>query len=305
VNCTSILLERLPARPYCADDFHNVVIRGKTQARKMRYFQANHPGLHLLAVDIDRPFDPADLDHANIPWPSIVTHTPHGWHGLWMLKKPIPDRSVRAMRWASDIQRGIRRRLGGDPGFSGFLIRNPVRHDHVDTGRLFSLQELDRFLDPVDKMREQEVEVGDGFGRNCTMFNEVRLWAYRHVGDFADFESWHSAVLERCIAAWVAVGGHAERDPYHTAKSIAKWVWARRGELVNRKVVQRGRYGCSREEAGRVTAALKATKSDAAIRAAIEVLRVGGKRLSATAIAVEAGVSRRTVYRFFERHGRP
>lgn len=299
---------RLPNKPYCTDDLSSgLLVRPKSQAILRKYVQMNPPtSLQGFTIDIDRPLAVEAHEQALLPPPSILVINQLNGHGhaIYLLRTPVIRSACardKPLRWISSIALGYRRRLGGDPGYSGLIVRNPLHPDHhvLDFGRLYELEELDRPLDLEDKRPTKKHEHEAGAGRNVHLFNSVRFWAYERVGEHESFQAWHSEVISKCRAVnAMFLPPLPESEVRATAKSITKWTWARRAELAGRKQVNRGRYGCSRKEAGRTTAELRRAQTSAKIEIAIRTLIARGKPLSPTQIAEMAGVSRPTVYRF-------
>lgn len=135
-------------------------------------------------------------------------------------------------------------------------------------------------------------------GRNCALFDMVRFWAYAR-------EERDGGVI---LAEAVRVNGtFAEPLPRAevsaTARSIAKFMRSRfsprsgasstrgRDSAIGAGLTIEGRQAV----AGRVSAAARATTTDAKIAAAVDRLRDGAKRVTQAAVAIEAGVSLRTV----------
>ena len=90
--------------------------------------------------------------------------------------------------------------------------------------------ELGRFLG-VDRHPQETSKRAQtqGLGRNCTMFEEARHWAYRQVLNYrltGNKDGFATAVLKHCEAL-----NEGFRPPLYfaevkaTAKSIANWTW--------------------------------------------------------------------------------
>ncbi|GGJ05045.1 primase C-terminal domain-containing protein [Neoroseomonas lacus] len=135
-------------------------------------------------------------------------------------------------------------------------------------------------------------------GRNCSLFDLVRWWAYdRDERDggliLAEAMRVNATFAEPLPAAEVTA----------TAKSIARFMLSRFRPGTGASST-RGRdstigAGLTIEArqivAGRVSAAARAATTDAKIAAAMDRLREGAKRVTQAAVAGEAGVSLRTV----------
>jgi hypothetical protein len=71
-----------------------------------------------------------------------------------------------------------------------------------------------------------------GLGRNVTVFDFVRVWAYKQVRKFhgqqGGFVHWQKAVYDRCLARNADFGTPMDsREAYHIARSVAKWTWSK------------------------------------------------------------------------------
>jgi len=304
------LIERMPYRPYCSDSLsEGVHVRKKEIALNSKFFQFNPPSqVQAFCVDIDNRYAFEAADNANVLPPSIFVENKlngHG-HGIYILKTPITVSSKARMlpqRWLAGIERGFTRRIGGDRGYRGLLCRNPLTHQIIDTGRLYSLDELDSCLDFEDKSPYFDMSEETGAGRNVTMFDKARFTAYRIVNNYPSHTAFHKAVFNECEKISYSFSVPL---PYSevkaTAKSVAKWTWARRNQFQSRTEPNRGAYGCSRAEAGVITAARRKTATAVKIQQAIKQLSDAGQKPTPTAIAREVGIGRMTVYRWLEQY---
>ena len=236
--------ERWPRRPYCTDDFEQGVrVRSLRQALTKTYIQANPPMLRVWSIyDIDRPAGGLAWDAANLPPPSWATVNKANGHAhlVYGLRAPVLTSSMEArqapLRYLNAVESAFRAKLGGDDGYSGLLTKNPahpqwwtVRGPELayELGYLAEWVDLDRFK------AKQGVKVAEvGLGRNVTVFDFVRLWAYKKVREFkgqqGGFVHWQKAVYDRCMARNADFGTPMDyREAYQIAKSVAKWTWRR------------------------------------------------------------------------------
>jgi hypothetical protein len=232
----------LPHRPYCTDDPHRGVAPRKLDtALKKLHIQPNNPAhIHFLTYDIDRQdayF--ADYD-GNVPPPNFTVANPHNGkaHLVYRLKTPVVISSAghkEPIRYAADVDRGLRRRLGGDKGYNGMLIKTPF-HPHWRTfcnrEEPYELDELNDWLFPLDKRPEPTIPDTGGLGRNCILFDTLRKFSYKEVLSFkarGDSQlGYHRHLLE------VALRLNDEfKSPMHAkevtgiVKSVSKWTWNR------------------------------------------------------------------------------
>lgn len=292
----------MPRTVYCSDDLqYGVRIRSKNTALNKRFISFNGPALlQGFALDIDAPCGAFAAEDANVALPSItVINNENGHaHALYLLKNQVcitEAANSAPIRYLSAIERGYRRRIAADAGYAGTIIRNPLKHSFIDTGRLYDLSELDSWLDYEDKEPCKRTSDEGGIGRNVSLFNTVRRWAYKNVKEYPSQLTWQNAVLNQCNASNVFVVPLMQSEIRATAKSIAKWCWKHRHELNGK---YRGKYGCSREEAGRVTASVVASKKQTAVILAIKSLQAANKKVTPTAVAHIANVSRPTAIKY-------
>lgn len=233
---------RWPRHPYCTDDLgEGCYIRSLTVALKRAYVQANPPHLRVWSIhDIDRAGAANAWETAGLPPPSWMTVNRENGHAhaVYGLRAPVlvdsPDMRQAPMRYLCAVESAFREALDADAGFAGLLTKNPAHPLwHLLRGpRLqYDLAELAEFVDlrrHSPKKKPEEV----GLGRNVTLFDALRHWAYRHVrhykGEVKNFVAWQSA----CNARALVRNGDFQtpldgREVWHIAKSVAKWTWNR------------------------------------------------------------------------------
>jgi replicase family protein/primase-like protein len=257
----------VPCRPWCSDDLnHGLVIRRKPLALQKRYIQLDPPKMvRWLAFDIDRRDAHGAAEQANLPAPNFIAVNPENGHSLSAYLIGVPvfkfDGARRGpIEFLSSVERGYTRRLGADPGYVGLISKNPLHPSwRVDwqVGRPYDLGELADALDNRD-MRPQSKSETSGLGRNCSVFNDARFWAYENAREFkrsgGSFERWE-ARLAQIASGW---NMHFNQPLAHSeirqiAKSIAKWTWRRFcDEELSRKQSFRGKLGMAKRWAGHV-----------------------------------------------------
>jgi hypothetical protein len=220
-----------------------VRIRSLKQALTKCYIQANPPHLRVWSLyDIDRSGGGLAWEDANLPPPSWATVNKANGHAhlAYGLRAPVLTASMEARQaphlYLNAVESAFRAKLGGDDGYSGLITKNPahplwrtLRGPELayDLGDLAEWVDLDRF-----KSR-QGVKVAEvGLGRNVTVFDFVRLWAYKKVRDYkgqqGGFVYWQKSVYDRCLARNADFGRPLDsREAYHIARSVAKWTWSR------------------------------------------------------------------------------
>lgn len=241
-NHTPVQLElfesRLPKKPYCAENLGFTFIQVKQHALKHPYIQPNCPNeTHCLVFDIDKFWAYFAWDDLNCPPPSIITRNPANGHChyIYLLRTPIHHNdhsSQKAIRYLAAIEASLRDKLQADPAYCGLLTKNPIHPKwevHLRQETPYDLGWIADYLD-LRKYSDQRKRLPPvGLGRNCTVFDIARKWAYserRKPQGWFGYEFFFSAVFAKC---------HAVNNSFRTpllepevkgiAKSIAKWTW--------------------------------------------------------------------------------
>lgn len=231
----------LPNTCACTQELGVTLYRTKTIAEIMRYIDPNHPNaVNHLVFDIDRDEGILAWDDNNCPIPNWACVNPDNGHAHlgYSLASPIhfnADSSRRAQRYGSVIQKALNLKLNGDPNYHGNLTKNPLSPywpTAVFTDTAYELHTLAEHLDldPKDLDLRRKVEPS-GLGRNCSLFDSTRFFAYRlrrksDQGwlDYSLFE-WtielHALGMNR-QAFTIPLG---DREVHSIAKSIANWTW--------------------------------------------------------------------------------
>lgn len=231
--------ERWPHKPYCSDDKTARNIRSLASAIKRPYIQANPPHIRIWSIyDVDRPGGAIAWENAGLPPPSWAAANRANAHAhlVWGLVAPVlvdsPDLRQGPLRYLCAVEAAFRERLQADQGYSGLITKNPAHplwrtlrgpQMAYELGDLAEWVDLPKFL---PKRRPEEI----GLGRNVTVFDWLRRYAYRHIrhykGDVRNFVLWQSHLngkaLERNGDFQIPMDG---REVWHIAKSVAKWTW--------------------------------------------------------------------------------
>lgn len=202
----------LPLWPLASDDLHAGVYRQvRGEAMHRRYIETNPRALsNLLVVDIDHE-DAAlrTMWNRQAWWPNAVVENPANGHAhaVWALKEPITRTEYarrKPLAFAAAVTEGLRRSVDGDAGYSGLLTKNPA-HDDWDAlwctnDRLYELDELAEHLTeggymPPASWKRTKRRNQVGLGRNCSIFETARTWAYREIRNhWFDSAGLHDAI---------------------------------------------------------------------------------------------------------------
>jgi hypothetical protein len=174
-------------------------------------------------------------------------------HSAVLLAMPVARHAaarVEPLHFYGAVERGIARRIGADRHYTGLITKNPVHaHWRVEWRRdeAYNLPELADWLFPEDMQPDFYVEQTLGAGRNCIVFDELRLIAYREV---RAFKRTGSLDAFRSRLEGVAIGINMQfpvalrlAEVRGIARSVAKWTWR---QFSNEKFseLQRHRASC-------------------------------------------------------------
>ncbi|MBA0156346.1 MULTISPECIES: replication initiation protein [Acinetobacter] len=292
------LFESLPNKPYCMDEKPGyMLIRTKSIAVKKPYIQINPPLTTIYFVFDDDKEDAAlSWFDAGLPKPFWTTQNPVNGHSHHCYKLEIPlctsdFSSIKAIKYAQAVYYAYALKMGADRNYSHLITKNPLHPQWRTTfwtERAYSLDYLADFVD-LPKRIPKKLEVV-GLGRNVTMFEKGRHWAYKAIRDYMHHNT--SLEWEKAVRAQIEAinSGFEQPLPYSevkaTAKSIAKWVWQRfsYGEFSAVQAV-RGAKG------GKAKGLAYSVKREQAIQ-----LKANG--MNNTQIAKQLEVDRKTVRRW-------
>lgn len=293
---------RVPHRPYCTDELGaGVRIRDKATALAKRYIQVNPPAtVGYLVFDIDREDGASSWEDRNLPAPSWAAINPANGHAhlAYAIQTPVARTDaarLKPLKFLAAIEGAMTAQLGADPGYAGFLTKNPLNpswrvfsHDAA----IYELHQLAEYVDLKAKPLKREVT---GLGRNDNLFHTLRHRAYREVNGFREGgcrETWARFILETARRLNSYAQPLPDSEVKATAKSVSNWVWRYFGQgaaverFIDRQKARQKRSAIAR----------KGTSSAAIVRA-VEGLQRAGQRVTVSAVARIAGVSRNTVYK--------
>ena len=308
----SLFSERLPYRPYCSDDLGaGLRVLPLQAALEKKFIQYNPPAIiNWMAFDIDRVY----LGHENewriVAPPNIVVRNPANGHAhlLYGIAAGVSKTSASKaapLRLLAAINESYRHILGGDVGFTELICRNPL-HSHWKVEllreRLYDLHELAEYvdLDASDKrVRATPKRSQVGLGRNCNLFNSLRTWCYKWVGEYqgGSLERWHEAVRGKAEKLNTFKDPLPASEIKATAKSVAKWTWANyTGKMTASSLAEDGltleTFSMLQSNLGKMAMA-KRWGDNSDKKAEAFKMKVGGVKQAAIAAAL--GVTQKTV----------
>ncbi len=225
---------------------------------------------------------------------------------MWGIRAPVlvdsPDMRQAPMRYLCAIEAGFREKLEADSGYSGLITKNPKHPQWLLTKLLHTpIYDLDELADWVDlgkhqpKRKPEEV----GLGRNVTLFDWLRKYAYRQIRhykvDVKNFVLWQSHLNNKAL---VRNGDFlyplCPKEVWQIVKSVAKWTWRRfdvQASDARFSALQAHRGSLGGKASG---LARFAANEDKRITARL----MAAKGMTSRAIAQELGIGKSTVARW-------
>ena len=237
-----MLLDAVPPRPYATD---YPIRRGlyrtsKSNALECDLIQLNGSNrCSVIIFDID--YDIAlcsNLEH--MPIPNIVMVNPANKHSHigYVLANPVPlyDWTPASQRLLLKVvQDGLTAGWEADSGYAHLISKNPFSDrwlTYVMREDPYSLVELRRYVDddlaqsiahPKAVSALTSREAYKALGRNCSLFEDVRHWAYKEVHKHGDYEGFLQAV--HWYACDLNIGNLEDNEVFCISKSIARWTF--------------------------------------------------------------------------------
>jgi Replicase family/Primase C terminal 1 (PriCT-1) len=221
-------IKQLNAFVYCSNDIKAGISRKKqVNAITHNYIALNRTYKSYLAFDIDRRKSIYDWYDLDCPQPTIITHNKFSDHCQYLYELETPVICTRfakrqPQQYFDAVHKGLNDKLKGDLGFSGFMIRNPlITTTPVTLDKKYCLAELAEYIkfDPRTAIKVNEL------GRNCTLFDSLRLEGY---GLFKRNYTQEQLFNELKFIAYSINNSFdiqlSEKEVLNTVKSVSRWV---------------------------------------------------------------------------------
>lgn len=228
-----------PKRPLCTDNFHldGVYRLPIKEAMEHAYIQPNAKNLMWVVVfDIDREYAVLAWENAGLPPPTWTTQNPVNGHAhiAYALNHPVSRSELsklKPLRLLARIEHAMSSALSADRSYTGLITKTPGHfkwRTEVWRDEPYGLYELLEHLpDNLALPKKIKRSTALGIGRNVSMFDGLRLWAYRNRLKHDNFDKW----LKSCEQYASGINNEFISPlPYSevkaTAKSVAKWTWS-------------------------------------------------------------------------------
>lgn len=273
----------LPLWPLASDDLKAGIYRTpRATARGRRYIEANPQALsNLLVVDVDHEDALMRSLWDRRGWlPNAVVENPENGHAhaVWALAEPITRTEYarrKPLAFAAAVTEGLRRSVDGDKAYSGLMTKNP-EHTSWNTSwisnELYSLGQLAEHLDtagflPAPSWKRTRRRRPVGLGRNCSIFETARVWAYRELRHhWGDPEGLRVAIVERVHELNAEFSEPLPaREALDIAHSIHRWITTQSRMWQDGPVVYEATFTAMQSARGRKGGAKSAEKRRAVV----------------------------------------
>ncbi|MGN6094214.1 MAG: replication initiation protein [Luteibacter jiangsuensis] len=315
------VLAEAPYLARCSDDKTAARVRPREYAIRYPYMQVNRPDMTAwLIFDLDHANAAAWLD-ADLPAPNLVVRNRQSGHShLFYAIVPVctsEQARAKPIQYMKAIYRAFADKLRADPQYgSGPVAKTPGHPWWATTevhAKVYELGELAEYVDleePSPWSKGPDLDAVS-HSRHCLLFEQLRYYAYSIVT--AERETGSYEAFCRRLEAFAHNSNHfrdrgfAADLPWAslkaTVKSVARWTWDRyqgssrchRGAMAldeSLPLAERQRLAAAR------THKLRQRDTESKIRRACRELASTGQRITQSAVASLAGLTRQTIARY-------
>ena len=290
----------------------------KDNAIKKKFVSLNRLYKSYIVIDIDKPNATFLFEENNLPVPTIITINPKNGHChyLYELRTPViytENARRRPQSFYEAIDCSLTKALGGDPAYIGRITKNPL-HPAWKVLQHNVKYDLNDFQEYIDIRSTKEIQLVPGAGRNCTLFDTTRHWAYDQVRFHNLYFPFMNEVESKTSELNNRLFGNYEqgllgyKEVFHIAKSIGNWTWRHRhtiGSKCNRGAMA-GQFEPNTPlvvkqmlSAERTNEVRKETTLEKIIKSAC-ILKSQGTPITQQSVAIHANVSMLSVKRNWE-----
>lgn len=304
-------IEALPEKVRSTNDFekYGTRFRGKTKALDCRYVELNQLYRKFIVLDIDKPGAAYRWENLGLPPPTYIVINPENGYCHYLYELNVPVYYTEAARRApqkffenTDI--ALTNLLSADLGYVGKFTKNPLHPSWITIYHniRYDLEDFQEWGVDLRGHKNKQILRESLEGRNTTLFDTLRHWAYVEVKtapSYADFQQAVDTKAQSFNGMFVDCekGILPIKEVLSTARSVGTWTWRHRNSIGNQK--NRGVLELPPEMSKKAKQAAGATHSaltrqqntkEAVIQAAI-ALRAVGTPVTQQSVAIRAEVS--------------
>lgn len=244
-----LIYKSLPPRPYVAERKGSTYRETKRNAilKDYPYIQLN-PSNRCSVLVFDCDTDIGMLDWSQIPSPNLIIRhkdadKSYKTHLFYVLENGVPLSDMQTEKQETlfyIVKKALTTMLKADTSYSGLLAKNPFSYSWIAVtcnNEPYTLKELRQWIDDdtandiLDSKRiENNAQFREAFavaGRNCNVFEHLRLWAYANIHLYHDRgeESFHAACYEHACMINDFASPLPTNEIKNISKSVARWTW--------------------------------------------------------------------------------
>lgn len=229
----------VPSKPYCTDDLSFLEIRPKIDALLRRYVQHNPPySISTLVIDYDDSESHYKWDDLHTPPPNFcaMNKTNGHCHLYYVIRNKVyknKSDNMQSYRLLSAIENALVLKLGADKGYANFISKNPFNNSWVLYNFRdfpFDLYDFFDYLELPKKILVEPYLFNWGLGRNCTLFEEMRRYAYSAIREYnydTTIDTFIDIIYQKASTynkIYFDIPLQSN-EVLHTCRSIGKWVY--------------------------------------------------------------------------------
>lgn len=233
-------ISQISAMPFCTDNFKidGIYRLKKEKALSKIYIEHNNESfINSIVFDMDNDSGAIAWDTAGVPIPNFITQNPRNGHAhlFYALSSPVcitENAHRKPQKLLRGVIAGLTDRLGADPCYTGKITKNPLNpqwRTFWNNTEPYELNFLREFIEEKRLPTKTIIRRTAAEGRNCALFDLLRLYAYGVVFKYQkaeDYTGFMSDLEERATLinndfdaplCW--------KEIWHTIKSITDWTW--------------------------------------------------------------------------------
>lgn len=314
------LLTEAPFKSRCSDNKTASLVRPKELAMRYPYMQVNRKDMvSWLVFDLDHS-NPFIWEDENLPQPNmVVTNRENGHSHLYYALAPVctSEKALsRPIQYMKAVYEAMAIRLKADLAYSGPVAKTPG-HPWWSTMELHTHEyDLGELSDSVTLEVKPFWNNGPNLdivahSRHCTLFEELRFYAYSIVNKLRQESSYNDFVAQldryamrknnykdRGFASNLSIS-----EVRATVKSVSRWTWDR---YTGSTKCNRGSMNLSpslpitdkQKKSAERTHEMRRKRTKEKITAALQKLKKDGVEATYTSISAITRLSRQTVSKY-------
>lgn len=256
------IYKRLPREMLVSNNLkYGVHTEAKTTGVRRRYIQINHANVtKLMVFDVDNPISFYDWKYLDVPLPNILVINPENNHAhlIYLLHEDnfvcrTENGKLKNILIYESIYSQLCKLLNADHRYVQKIMKNPFYNGwntEVLTEEPYTFQDFFKYIDSKNlekasagqKNRTAQSWIRESEGRNCSIFERTRLYAYAVLKTYNN-----GATSEDALNFYNAVNQYAttlndgfseplsEREIAATVKSIVNWTLMYMGGAAEKK----------------------------------------------------------------------